>query len=475
MTKTYITQMPDKAGAFLKASRIIAAAGGNITRVSYNKAVDLHMLFLEVTAAPGQLDTISEKLREIGYMLDDNTPGQTILLEFRLQNVPSAVLPVLELIDSFHFNITYLSAQGADDDFHSFKIGIYISDPARIKAFLDAASKLCELKILNYDKSRKILDNTVFYLSFASQLSALLNLGKDDENALIADANVIMQFLDERNEAPYKTFSYIGKFAKTLHDFAGSAFRPKITRRTLRDGFTLHMIDPPCGSNTYILEKNGKLLFIDCGFACYREEMLQILRGIFPDFDRMERILIPTHPDIDHCGLITLFDRVYVSETGRLNFALENNSLPDFREQNALHAPYCRISKILTKYTPPEMDTIFLIERTKEKDGMPVSPLGTFEFEGMKFDVFEGKGGHTKGEIVLVNEENRLVFSGDIVVNIRGFSKEQAAFNTLAPYLMTSVNLDSPLAAEERIYLTEKFSPADYTYCCGHGAIMEHE
>ena len=42
MKKTFITQVPDKSGAFLKASRIIAEAGGNITRVSYNKAIDLH-------------------------------------------------------------------------------------------------------------------------------------------------------------------------------------------------------------------------------------------------------------------------------------------------------------------------------------------------------------------------------------------------------------------------------------------------
>ena len=72
-----------------------------------------------------------------------------------------------------------------------------------------------------------------------------------------------------------------------------------------------------------------------------------------------------------------------------------------------------------------------------------------------------------------MDEKNRLVYSGDIVVNIRGFSKEQAAFNALAPYLMTSVNLDSALATEERVYLQNKFSPKAYTYCCGHGALLE--
>ena len=47
MKKTYITTMPDHVGAFLKASRCIAALGINITRVSYNKAVDMHTLFIE--------------------------------------------------------------------------------------------------------------------------------------------------------------------------------------------------------------------------------------------------------------------------------------------------------------------------------------------------------------------------------------------------------------------------------------------
>lgn len=53
MRKTYVTKMPDKAGAFLLSSKIIAAAGGNIVRVNYNKAVDLHTLFIEVSAGAG--------------------------------------------------------------------------------------------------------------------------------------------------------------------------------------------------------------------------------------------------------------------------------------------------------------------------------------------------------------------------------------------------------------------------------------
>ena len=48
------------------ADEIIAAAGGNIVRVNYNKAVDLHTLFIEVSAAPAQHDEIARKLSACG-------------------------------------------------------------------------------------------------------------------------------------------------------------------------------------------------------------------------------------------------------------------------------------------------------------------------------------------------------------------------------------------------------------------------
>lgn len=38
-------------------------------------------------------------------------PATVILLEFELEDRPGEVLPVLELIDRFHFNISYISSQ----------------------------------------------------------------------------------------------------------------------------------------------------------------------------------------------------------------------------------------------------------------------------------------------------------------------------------------------------------------------------
>lgn len=48
MKKTYITHMPNHIGAFLRASECFAKLGINITRVSYNKAIDSHTLYIRL-------------------------------------------------------------------------------------------------------------------------------------------------------------------------------------------------------------------------------------------------------------------------------------------------------------------------------------------------------------------------------------------------------------------------------------------
>ena len=47
--------MPNHIGAFLKASKCFATLGINITRVSYDKSVDSHMLFLDVEGTEEQI------------------------------------------------------------------------------------------------------------------------------------------------------------------------------------------------------------------------------------------------------------------------------------------------------------------------------------------------------------------------------------------------------------------------------------
>ena len=110
MKKTYVTTMPNHVGAFLQASRRIAALGLNITRVSYDKAVDLHTLFIEVEGEADALGRVDAQLSEIGYFQSAADQSSVALMEFRLPDRPGAITAVLELIAEFGLNISFMSS-----------------------------------------------------------------------------------------------------------------------------------------------------------------------------------------------------------------------------------------------------------------------------------------------------------------------------------------------------------------------------
>ena len=62
MKKTYVTSKPNHIGAFLKASKCFSELAINITRVSYNKAVDSHTLFIEVDGEEKQIEYVINTL-----------------------------------------------------------------------------------------------------------------------------------------------------------------------------------------------------------------------------------------------------------------------------------------------------------------------------------------------------------------------------------------------------------------------------
>ena len=64
MKKTYVTSMPNRIGAFLKASKCFSELGVNITRVSYNKAVDSHTLFIDAEGTEEQLRKADAELEK---------------------------------------------------------------------------------------------------------------------------------------------------------------------------------------------------------------------------------------------------------------------------------------------------------------------------------------------------------------------------------------------------------------------------
>ena len=68
-----------------------------------------------------------------------------------------------------------------------------------------------------------------------------------------------------------------------------------------------------------------------------------------------------------------------------------------------------------------------------------------------------------------MERRHRIAFTGDIYVNLKDFSREQAVFNRLAPYLMTSVDTDPQLAKREREAVLALLDPGPWQIFGGHG------
>ena len=469
MKKTYVTKMPDKAGAFLVAGKIIARHGGNIIRVNYNKAVDLHTLFIEVSADENQHKNIEKELLECGYLPDaeEENKSQILMIVLTLPDVSGAVMPVLEILNKHRVNISYISSQENGSGFQYFKMGLFIENTSDLSALIEEISHICEIKILDYEVTDRLLDGTVFYVSFANEMRKILSLSQAQTNEVIVHANRMMQILDEQKKSPLKTFDYIRRFAAFVRERKGENFNPNVSFVTLSDKITLFTIEPPCGSNTYVLQSDEELLFVDCGFAAYRQEMRSLFKELFHGYSTIKKSAFITHADLDHVGILSEFDVTYMSASSYDNFKLESEGKADFREQNPLHEPYCQLSRIISGYQPPALEKCIAVGRRKEDDQLfPL--IGSHFFAGKRFDFYEGRGGHVKGDTVIVCDELKLLFSGDIYVNIKGFSEEQKEFNALAPFLMTGVDSNPKLAKEEREYLINKYP--DYLICPGHGA-----
>ena len=435
MKKTYATSMPNHIGSFLKASKCFAALGINITRVSYDKAVDSHMLFLDVEGTEEQIRKADTELEKIGYLQNNSADSSIVLIEFCLEDVPGSVTRVLELISAFNFNISYINSQENGTDYQYFKMGLHVENPGRIAEFIERAEQLCKVRIIDYNSSERAYDNSIFYSTYVRGLSRMLELSEEQKQGLMVSANLAMQILDEQGLSPYRTFDSISKFAELLGKSKGDQFVPRITIHMITDNTEIILIEPACGSNTAVIKSHGDFLYVDSGYACYKDEMLAILRSLIPGFDAMHKRLLLTHADVDHCGLMDVFDEIIVSCRSAESLRCEYQGENGFRERNPLHRPYVNICKILTSYKEVVPDKLITPWQNLSELRGPLTQIGFFDFGDLHFEVYEGKGGHLPGEVVLIDYENHIAFTGDIYINIHGLTAAQAEYNQYAPIL----------------------------------------
>jgi glyoxylase-like metal-dependent hydrolase (beta-lactamase superfamily II) len=479
--QTYVTSMPDQTGAFLLASRIIAKRNGNIIRVSYNKAVDLHTLFIDVEADEAGLVEIASELERVGYLNQSISEIRVIVVEIKIPDQPGAVLPVLKVLERYDINISYLNSSSNGTPYQCFKMGLLVENPTLIKMLLDDISKLYQIDIIDYDDSEKILDNTIFYIRLANEMQKRFGLSTEKTMEFISESNRIMQILQEKGENPAKVFDYIRRFAYFISQRQGNNFKVDLEKVQINETVTLYSIQPPCGSNTYVFETADDLVLIDTGYAIYADEMFNIFKQLFPGWEKRRKKIYITHADVDHCGLLSKFEGVSIGLNQKSADSLQRQSIgmPDYRETYDLGLGYSKLSRIISGYTPPNVEQFAILDHDTPQEHYELIQIGDFTIADLPFEVWEGSGGHLYGEMVFVCPTHGIIFTGDNLVNTNGFSPERSEFNSLAPYLMRSVNVDSQKATTMRytiislIETIESHNQKPCFICGGHGPISQ--
>lgn len=477
--RTFVTSMPDQAGAFMQASRVIAEYGGNIVRVSYNKAVDPHMLFLDVEAEEETLAEIQTGLLHIGYLKEKIAETRVIEVSIKIPDRPGALLPVLEILFRHEINISYLNSSASGVPYQAFKLGLLIEKPGIIKTLLDEISGLYPIDIIECESSEDSLDNTVFYIRLAGEMRQLLGLDDGQSMQFIAESNRILQSLQAGGENAGKVFDYIRRFAYFVSGCRGEGFSLDIERLPLSGGVNLYSLQPLCGSNTYVFDTGSEFVLLDTGYAIFAPEMKATFQRLFPDFENRPKRVYITHADVDHCGLLSFFDtaHILVNHKSAQSLSRQAEGLPDYRECTELNFGYSKISRIISGYVPPRMDRLEVFDSDTPDEHRDLIGIGSMSIGPLPFTIFEGSGGHLSGEMVYACEAAGLLFTGDILVNISGFSKERSEFNSLAPYLMRSVNIDSEKASQMRRQVTalgeqiSKRNGKPCIVCGGHGPL----
>ena len=449
--QTFVTVMPNRTGAFLAAARVFHREGVNMIRVSYNKAVDLHTLFIDGEGEPSALERVKTALDEMGYLARQLPEIGVVPIEIDIPDQEGALLPVLEILARYDINISYLNSTQTGESCQHFLMGLLIDKPALAARLLAEVNALYPVRIAG--EAGGCPDNSVFYLSLADRVAKTLHLEEEKLLEFLSEANRTMQLLQRNNESPAVVFGQIERFMDYVAGHQGKDFTCRVTRKALTPQVELTVIEPVCGSNTYLLRAQNTLIMLDSGYALYAREMQSIFRRLHPDWDQLDKHFYITHADVDHCGLMSLMEgegTVHLNPLSFESLRRQAQGMEDNRETRLFCFGYSRLSRLISGYQPPRLEKVTLYGQAAPRNHEELLPIGQMPIGDLSFDIYEGSGGHLAGEQIYVEPRAGVMFTGDNFLDFKGFSKDLQAFNAIAPYLMRSVNVDSRKASQMR-------------------------
>jgi len=477
---SFIARMPDKAGSLQKAAGIIRRYNGNINRLQFDRRIDPATVFFEVTADETAYGRIAEELSGIGYLQTSIRPVSFLKFYVWVPDRSGALDEFLHYTTEAGANIAFIDYDDAGRHPGRLTVSLHVEESGAAAKLLDAIKSRYRMEILEYDNTGERLDDTVFYVTLAQKIRALIGESEDAFLlSFLADTNHIAQELMDRGNDPKKAFLCVLETGATLRATTGPHFSADVQKIGLTDKLTLFCFQLPCGGSIFALKTPDEAVLIDTGYGIYFPDVSVMLEryGIGKPSD-IGRIII-THADGDHCGAAGFFPATSFMHVTTLSIIRENNRAYGTRSDKLiLETFYTKMINLFSGFRPPENVALFPKDPLGKRGDFPV--LATIGIGGITFEVLESFGGHIGGQVYLFAEEHGLLFAADSIINIQSLTKERMAYNALAEFLVASVNVNNELAKRERGALLSLIAATDEKFkrsgrrcivCGGHGAV----
>lgn len=480
MKSSFVARMPNRAGALHRVADIITRHEGNINRINYNRRIDPETVFFEVTCDRASYRLIEEELRAIGYLQTTLKPLHHLKFHVHLPHRSGALFEFLQYTTRARANIAYIDFDDSGRQPERVTISLDIEESTVADKLLNRLKSRYPLEIIEYDDTGAHLDNTVFYVRFAQKIRPFI---PDAEGefllSFLQDVNHIVQELTNLGEEPRKVFESILQTGTYLNGTTGEGFHADLQRIPVTDAVTLYCFQLPAGGSVYLLDGPGEQFMVDTGYGIYHSDIRELLQShALWNPGKLSRQII-THADADHCGGGGYFDVPALMHTGTLEIIRRNNRAYGSRSEGSiLEAFYTTMINLFSRFRSPEKVSCLPEPGEDVRCGFPV--LDRISIGDIVFEVLESHGGHLHGQIFLYAPIQGILFTGDSLMNFASFTTERERYNSLADFLITSVNVDSNRARSERHALLELVAETDRNLadegkqcliCGGHGAV----
>jgi len=454
---------------------IIAAQGANINRIHYDRRVDLQTVFWEITCSDGAWSAICHQLEELGYLRRRLDPVTSLNLTLRLPNRPGALQSLLPHVTGHSAIITSIAFDDAGSMPDSMVLTVDIQEAERARALVDALSPHFEFEEIQLDG----LGDMSFYIQFARKLALCLpDPGESAVLDMVQEINRLEQDLNRLGANPQEVFNNVLEVARTIHDTCNDGFFADTQTFGLSPSVMLHCIQLPCGGNVFLFHTNDRCVMLDTAYGAYHDDLMRLFAAEGLCVEQNLSHLIISHADADHCGGAGYLPVPAMLHPATLaTIRAENRAWGSPREHLILESVYTKMIDAFSRCRPPTREQVSLLPSSslRQRNGFPV--LTSIDIGDLTFEILESPGGHQVGQIFLFCEDSGLLFTADSLIPLHAISAERSRYNRFADSLLTSVNVDSALAKQERRGLLdiateyERRHGRSCTILAGHGPV----